>query len=320
MGIPLKNPLIVGACSLSKHIDTIKQIEAAGAGALVLKSLFEEQVQLERGTLEDELSENEELYAEAITLFPKIEHGGPKEHLYWVEQAKKAVQIPLIASLNAKSSDVWVEYAVQLANTGVDGLELNFYSLPLDPQIPSGDIEKSELEIFAKVRDAVKIPLAVKLHPYYTNLMHMAAEFDKLGANALILFNRFFQPDISVEKEQERAQLILSESSNALLPLRWAALLYGRIKAELVCSSGIMTGRDALKMILAGANAVQIVSTLYKNKLTYIGEMLAEIETWMDGKGYASFDDFRGRVSKQEVKDPWAFERGQYIKGLLGFD
>ena len=320
MGIELKNPIVVGACSLSKQIDTIKQIEAAGAGALVLKSIFEEQIQLERGKLEDELSQYEELYAEAITLFPGIEHSGPKEHLYWVSEAKKAVSLPLIASLNAVNEETWADYAVQLAETGVDGLELNFYSLPLNPELSSNEIEKRELEVFARVREAVKIPIAVKLHPYYTSMMHLVTAFDRLGANAVVLFNRLFQPDLSIEKATEHVQLVLGDAKDSLLPLRWTALLHGRVKADIVSSGGIMTGRDAVKMILVGATAVQVVSTLYKHKVSHLGEMLAEISTWMDGKGHRSLADFRGKASKRNVTDPWAFERGQYIKALLGFD
>jgi len=321
MGIELKNPIVVGACSLSKQIDTIRQIEAAGAGALVLKSLFEEQIQLERGKLEDELSEYEELYAEAVTLFPNLEHGGPQEHVYWVAEAKKAVSIPLIASVNAVSDESWADYAVKLAETGVDGLELNFYSLPLDPELTSTAIEQRELEIFAKIRKAVKIPIAVKLHPFYTNMMHVAAAFDRAGANAVVMFNRLFQPDLSIERGEEIAHLVLSSATDSAVSLRWAALLHGRLqKADIVSATGIMTGRDAIKMIMAGASAVQVVSTLYKNKVTQIGEMLAEMSTWMDGKGYKTLADFRGKASKKNVKDPWAFERGQYIKALLGFD
>ena len=320
MGIELKNPIVVGACSMSKQIDTIRQIEAAGAGALVLKSLFEEQIQLEQGKLEDELSQYEELYAEAITLFPSMEHGGPKEHLYWVAEAKKAVSMPLIASVNAVSDEAWGEYAVKLAETGVDGLELNFYSLPLDPELSSNDVEQSELRIFARIRKVVRIPIAVKLHPFYTNMLHVATAFDRAGADAVILFNRLFQPDLSIERAEELARLVLSDATDSFVPLRWTALLHGRIKADIVSATGIMTGHDVLKMIMAGATSVQIVSTLYKNKLTHIGEMLAEINTWMDGKGFKNLDAFRGRASKKNVKDPWAFERGQYIKALLGFD
>jgi dihydroorotate dehydrogenase (fumarate) len=320
MGIELKNPIVVGACSLSKQIDTIKQIEAAGAGGLVLKSLFEEQIQLEQGKLEDELSQHEELYAEAVTLFPNIEHGGPKEHLYWVAEAKKAVSIPLIASINAVSDEAWAEYAVKMAEAGVDGLELNFYSLPLDPELSSNDIENRELAIFKKLREAVKIPIGVKLHPFYTNMMHVAAAFDRAGANSVVMFNRLFQPDLSIERGEEVARLTLSDATDSAIPLRWTALLHGRIKADIISATGIMTGRDVIKMIMAGAAAVQVVSTLYKNKVNYIGEMLSELATWMDGKGFKKLADFRGHASKKNVKDPWAFERGQYIKALLGFD
>lgn len=320
MGIELKNPVVVGACSLSKQIDTIRQIEAAGAGALVIKSLFEEQIQIERKEFEDSLTQYDELYAEAINLFPKIDHGGPKEHLHWVAETKKAVSLPLIGSLNAVNQDVWVNYAKQLAETGVDGLELNFYSLPLDPNLSSTDVEKQELEAFAKVREAVKIPIAVKLHPYYTNLMHMVTELDKLGANGVVLFNKFFQPDIDPVNEKERIELSLSNPEDSLIPLRWTALLYGRVNADIISSTGVMSGRDVIRMLLAGATAVQTVSSLYRNKVTHLGKMIADLEAWMTEKGYDNLEAFRGKVSKQSVKDPWAFERGQYIKGLLGFD
>jgi dihydroorotate dehydrogenase (fumarate) len=320
LGLELKNPLVVGACSLSKHIDTIRQIEAAGAGCIVIKSLFEEQIQLERSKFEESLAQYDELYAEAVHLFPKIQHGGPKEHLHWVAEAKKSVGIPLIASLNAISEEIWVEYARQLADTGVDGLEVNFYSLPLDPQKSSADIERQELDIFAKIRDAVKIPIAVKLHPFYTNLMHIATAFDRLGANGIVLFNRFFQPDINPDNEQERTMLTLSAPNDSLLPLRWTALLSGRIKADLISSTGVQSGKDIARMILAGANAVQVVSALYKNKVTHLGTMLGDLQGWMKAKGYGSLDEFRGKASKKNIKDPWAFERGQYIKALLGFD
>ena len=320
MGIELQNPIIVGACSLSKQIDSIRQIEAAGAGALVIKSLFEEQIQLERKSFEEEATQYDELYGEAVHLFPTLPHAGPKEHLYWISETRKAVAMPLIASLNAVRPETWVEWSRRLQDTGVNGLELNFYSLPLDPDVPSSEMEKRELDTFAKVREAVKIPIAVKLHPYYTNLLAVAAGFDRLGANALVLFNRFFQPDLSLETEAERSVLTFSNAADAQLPLRWMGLLHGRLRAELVASTGILTGRDALKMVLAGATAVQVVSTLYRNRINYLGDMLSEMRTWMDGKHYSTLDEFRGKASKAKVKDPWAFERGQYIKALIGFD
>jgi len=320
MGIPLKNPLIVGACSLSKQIDTIRELEEAGAGAVVIKSLFEEQIQLERMSLEEHLSAYDDIYAEAMQLFPKMPHGGPKEHLYWVAETKKSVMLPVIGSLNAVNPEIWVEYARQLADTGVDGLELNFYSTPIDPHMPSAEIEKRELDTFARVRHAVKIPLAVKLHPFYANPLHLAASYDRLGANALVLFNRLFQPDLNVENETERANLTLSSSEDSGHALRWTALIHGRIRADIASSTGILTGRDAIKMILAGATAVQVVSPLYRNHLAYLANMLYDIETWMKQKSYSRLEDFRGKLDKHGMKDPWAYERGQYIKALLGFD
>ena len=320
MGIELKNPIVVGACSLSRQIDTIKELEAAGAGGLVLKSLFEEQVQLENAELEQSLSQYDDMYAEAVSLFPEVSHAGPKEHLYWVQEARKATEMPLIGSLNAVNEDVWVDYAKQLAETGVDGLELNFYSLPLDPNLAGGDIEKAELETFSKVRDAVKLPLAVKLHPFYTNVMNMVAEFDHRGANAVVLFNRMFQPDLNINTGQERKRLVLSDARDGLNTLRWTALLNGRVEADLVAGTGVLTGLDTVKMVMAGATAVQVASTLYANRPAYIGTMLEQLNGWMDEKGHTSLADFRGQASKQNVKDPWAYERGQYIKALLGFD
>ena len=286
----------------------------------MLKSLFEEQVQLEMAEFEQQLGQYDALYAEAVNLFPNLEYGGPKEHVYWIAQARKAVEMPLFASLNAVNDDVWVDYAKQLAETGVNGLELNFYSLPLDPAMSSADIEKKELEVFARVREVVKIPLAVKLHPYYTSMLNVASEFSKLGADSVVLFNRLWQPDIDVQQEEETAQLVLSSSSDAQVALRWTGLLFKQIEAEIVANTGIMDGTDVIKAILAGATNVQVVSTLYKNKLTHVRDMVDELSTWMDGKGYKDLAAFRGKLAKQNSKNPWSLERAQYIKALLGFD
>ena len=320
MGIELKNPIVVGACSLSKRVETVRALEDAGAGALVLKSLFEEQVQLERKEFENEVSQYDALYAEAINLFPQMEYGGSKEHLFWVKEARKAVKMPLIASLNAVNEETWLEYSKQLADTGVDGLELNFYSQPLDPEVSAADIEKRELDIFLKIRGAVKIPLAVKLHPYYTNVFQVAKNFSDAGADGLILFNRLFQPDINIDKVGEQSNFQLSSSADAGLSLRWTALLYNRIKADLISNTGIMTANDAAKAILAGSSSVQVVSTLYKNNVNYISTMLKELDGWMNKKGYSSIEEFRGLASKDKTDDPWGYERAQYIKALLGFD
>ena len=237
-----------------------------------------------------------------------------------ISSLREAMSIPLIASLNATEGKVWVEYAKKLAETGVDGLELNFYSLPLDAAVESGEIEKKELEIFSRVKEAVDLPVAVKLHPYYTNILKMATEFDRRGANAIVVFNRLFQPDINVEDESEHTILRFSQSGDSAVALRWTALLFGRIRADIVSNTGIMTGEDVIKMLLAGASSVQLVSTLYQNGIGYINGMLTDLREWMDDKNYKSLSDFRGKVSKSKTHDPWSFERAQYIKALLGFD
>jgi dihydroorotate dehydrogenase (fumarate) len=320
MGLELANPVVVGACSLSKSVDSIKKIEEAGAGALVIKSLFEEQVQLERASFEADRTEHDHQFPTAVTMFPEVEHAGPKEFLYWVEKTRKEVSLPLIASLNAVGEQTWVDYAKQLAETGVNGLELNFYSQPLDFKISGADIEKAELDIFKKVRAAVDIPIAVKLHAQYTSLFHTVNAFDRAGANAVVLFNRFFQPDINIETEEEVHKLRLTHGGGGGTTLRWTGLLSGGLNADIAASTGIESGEDAIKMILAGANAVQVVSALYRNGVSHIQTILSDMSAWMEGKGYKTISDFRGKLSKERSDNPWALERAQYVKGLIGFD
>lgn len=317
LGVELENPVVVGASPLSNRIDTIKEIEAAGAGALVIRSLFEEQIQRETAAFEEQRAKFDDQFTEAVDLFPKLEHGGPKEHLYWVSKTREEVSMPLFASLNAVTKQVWVDHARQLAETGVDGLELNFYSPPLAANISSEEMEKREIDIFARVRDAVKIPLAVKLHPFYTNMHRTALAFDKLGADGLVLFNRLFQPDIDIGTQTEESPTVLSGKGDYLVPLRWIALLHGKVKATLIGNTGILDGHDAVRMLLAGADAVQVVSALYKNKLGHVKTMLDQLSGWMDEKGYASIDEFRGKVSRRDTADAWSFHRGQYIQALL---
>jgi dihydroorotate dehydrogenase (fumarate) len=317
LGVELENPVVVGASPFSNRIDTIKEIEAAGAGGLVIRSLFEEQVQRETAAFEEQRAAFDDQFNEAVDLFPRLEHGGPREHLYWVSKTREEVSMPLFASLNAVTEQVWVDYARQLAETGVDGLELNFYSPPIDASIGSEEMEKRELEVFAKVRDAVKIPIAVKLHPFYTNMQRAALAFDKLGADGLVLFNRLFQPDIDIGTQREDSPTVLSSTGDYLVPLRWVALLHGKVKASLIGNTGVLDGHDAVRLILAGADAVQVVSTLYKNEIGHIKRMLDQISGWMDEKQHASIDDFKGKVSRRDTADAWSFHRGQYIQALL---
>jgi dihydroorotate dehydrogenase (fumarate) len=317
LGVELQNPVVVGASPLSNRIDTIKEIEAAGAGALVIRSLFEEQIQRETAEFEEQRTKYDGQFNEAVDLFPKLEHGGPREHLYWVSKTREEVTMPLFASLNAVTEQVWVEHARQLAETGVDGLEINFYSPPLDANISADEMEKREIDIFARVRDAVKIPIAVKLHPFYTNMYRTALAFDRLGADGLVLFNRLFQPDIDIGTQAEESPTVISSKGDYLVPLRWIALLHGKVKASLIGNTGVLDGHDAVRMILAGADAVQVVSAVYKRNIGHIRTMLDQLSGWMDEKRHDSLDDFRGKVSRRGTVDVWSFHRGQYIQALL---
>jgi len=317
MGIELKNPLIAGASSLTDRMETIRQIEDAGAGSLVCASLFEEQIQLERYRLEEELEKFDNKYAEMADVFPSLNHAGPQEHLTWVRKAKESVSIPVIASLNAVSRETWVEYAKLLEQTAVDGLELNFYASPSAFDVEGSSIEKEQLEILKEVQRAVKIPISVKLSIYYSNPLNFIKRLDDVGVNGFVLFNRFFQPDIDIKKEENSFPWNLSESNDNRLPLRFAGLLFGNIKGDICSSTGIMNGGDMVKMILAGATCVQFVSTLFKNKISHIKTMAEDLGRWMDEKGYKDIGSFRGKMSKKNSSDPWVYTRAQYVKMLL---
>jgi dihydroorotate dehydrogenase (fumarate) len=317
MGIALANPILAGASDLTSNIDSIKRIEEAGAGALVLKSLFEEQIQLERMRLEEDLEAGNERYAEMASIFPKLQHAGSKEHLMWVKKSRAAVTIPVFASLNAVSRGTWLEYAGQLADQGVNGLELNFFATPRDFELGGAMVEEEQLEAVREVRSRISIPIAVKLSVFYSNPLHLINTLDKEGVNGFVLFNRFFQPDINVDTEDMTQPFNFSTQADNRLPLRFAGLLHGRIKADVCASTGIMTGKDVAKMLLAGASAVQVVTALYLNGVKSIRAMLDELSQWMEGKSYATIDSFRGKLSAKNAKDPWAYTRAQYAKMLL---
>lgn len=317
MGIELRNPLIVGASSLTSNIDTLKAIEKAGAGAVVFKSLFEEQIQLEELEMENELEEYNERHAEMVKLFPTLKHAGPADHLAKLKKAKESLGIPVIGSLNAMHPDTWGEYAQAIADTGVDALELNFYTTPKDFEVEGKTIIQSQVETLISVKEKVKIPISVKLSPFYTNPLDVIRRFDETDVDGFVLFNRLFQPDIDIDKEELVQTIILSDTSDHRLPLRFTGLLYGHIAADICAATGIMSGHDAVKMILAGASSFQVVSTIYKNGIDHITEMLAQIESWMNKKGYKSLDDFRGKLAKKNLHDPFAYRRAQYVDILL---
>ena len=317
MGISLSSPLIVAASTISSYIERVKMAEQAGAGALVIRSLFEEQIQFDRLRMDEALSVGEYSYAEAASFFPKLQHGGAGEHLMWVEKTRKAVRLPLIASLNAVSVSGWTGYARQLAGTGVDGIELNVYAVPADMGKTGAEIEQAMFDVVAAVRAEVQIPVAVKLSPFYTSTVNVAAELDRRGVDALVLFNRFLQPDIDPDSESLNNEMSYSTPAEMRLPLRWAALLHGRIRADVALTTGVHSGKDVARALLAGATAVQTAAALLKNGIPYLSTMLRELEAWMGEHGYESVNDFRGKLSQKSVDDPFVFERAQYVNLLL---
>jgi len=317
MGLELKNPIIVGANNLVTNTDNLKQMEEAGAAAIVFKSLFEEQIQLEAMQMDDEMGEYAERHAEMTSLFPTMEHAGPREHLMNVKKAKEALSIPLIASLNAVYTETWLEYAKLLEDNGVDGLELNFYAVPRDPAVNGEDIIKEQIKILSEVKSSINIPVSVKLSPFYANPLNVITRMDKTGVDAFVLFNRFFQPEIDLDNESHVVNFPLSNENENKLPLRFAGLLYGVVKASIVSNTGIQDGHDVIKMILAGADAVHVVGTVYKNKIPHISSMIKEMEAWMKEKDYKTLKDFRGKLSNKQTADPFVYKRAQYVDLLL---
>lgn len=316
MGVKIKNPLILGACNLVKKPETVDQLQEAGIGAVVYHSLFEEQIQLENLQLSEELNEYNERHAEMIDIFPDLEHAGPKEHLYNVQKLKKNVDVPVFASLNAIYEPTWVEYAKELEKTGVDGLELNLYAVPNYFEVDGKAIEEKQVQIVKAVKKAVNIPVSVKMSLFYTNPLNFIKKIDEAGADAYVLFNRFFQPEIDIEKEEFFYPWELSSPKDHMIGLRFAGLLYGNLDGDVCISRGIYDSKDVIKMILAGADVVQVVSTVYKNQPTVIAKILKELEEWMDAKGYKSLDDFRGKLSRKNMKDPFVYQRAQYVEIL----
>ncbi len=317
LGLTLKNPVIVGASNMVTDISLLKKLEEAGAAAIVYKSLFEEQIQLEN--LEHYHAEEDygARHAEMGSMLPSIEDAGPAEFLFNLSKARQAVNIPIIASLNAVYDDTWYEYAKKIEETGVDALELNFYAVPREFDIDDNSILQEQLDTLEGVKKAVKIPVSVKLSPFYTNPLYCIGEMDKKGADGFVLFNRLFQPDIDIEKEAMHYPYMLSNEEDNRLPLRFAGLLFGNIKASICSNTGILNGKDVARMIIAGADCVQVVSTLYKHGPRQIGKILDELQEWMKSKNYQSLADFRGKLSKKNIKDPYAYQRAQYVDILM---
>jgi dihydroorotate dehydrogenase (fumarate) len=315
MGLELKNPIIIGASNIVTDIENLKRIEKAGAAAVVYKSLFEEQVQLENLELYERKTEYADRNAEMITLYPVSISGTSDimDHLVALKKAKQSINIPVFASINAVLKETWVEYAKKIEETGVDGLELNFYSVPEKNGSEDYEIENDQVEILKAIKETVSIPVAVKLSSYHTNPLKHIADLENAGADAFVLFNRLFQPDIDIHTEEHHFPYSLSNSEDNRLPLRFSGLLYGNTKASICANTGIMNGSDVIKMLLAGADSVQIVSTVYLNQIEVITSMIKEIEKWMDSRGYTSIENFRGKLSKKNLP----YHRAQYMDFMM---
>jgi len=320
MGIELKNPIIAGASSMSTDLNMLLKLEKAGAAAIVYKTLFEEQINLESAQFDDQLDAMGGLHAEMTSLYPKLQHAGPEAHLVNLRKAKETLGIPVIASLNCLYDNTWIEYARLIEKTGVDGIELNFYFVPGDFEADGRSIEEIHLDLVKTLKSKITIPISVKLSPFYSNPLNFISRLDKAGVNAVVIFNRMFEPEINIQDVKHSAPFYLSHEGDYRLALRYAGLLHGNITADICANTGIYQGHDVIKMILAGADAVQVVSTLYKHKPEHIATMLTEMEEWMTAKNYSTLSDFKGKLSKKELKDPFVYKRGQYIDLLLGSD
>lgn len=316
-GLTLKNPIVVGASNLVTDLDNLVKLEKAGAAAIVYKSLFEEQIQLESLDMENAQETFSNWDAEHDSFFPKLKHGGPAEHLLRLRQARKAVSIPLIGSLNCVYRDTWVEYAQKMADTGIDALELNFYTNEVGFETDSAALVNAQIDVLKDVHRSIRIPVIVKLSPFYTNTLSVIAKMDRVGASGFVLFNRLFQPDIDIDKEIHHYPYNFSSENDSRLALRYAGLLYSNIDASIIANTGIFSGHDIIKMLLAGADAVQVVSAIYKKGIPVIESMLAEMTKWMEKKKYPSIHEFRGKLSKENMIDPFAYKRAQYVDILM---
>jgi dihydroorotate dehydrogenase (fumarate) len=321
MGLNLKNPLVPSASPLGRDISTVKRMEEAGASAVVLESLFEEQIIHEKFEMDHFLAQGTESFAEATSYFPESDmySFGPEEYLAHIQKCKEAVDMPIIASLNGTSTGGWTDYARKMQEAGADALELNSYYLATDPNKDPREIEDNYLEVLKAVKNAVTIPVALKISPFFTSLSHMAKRFDEIGADALVLFNRFYQPDIDLESLEVIPNLVLSSSESMRLPLRWIAILYGKIKASMAATTGIHTPEDALKMIMAGADVTQLCATLLQNGIERITHIKDGMIKWMEDHEYESVKQMKGSMSHKSVAEPAAFERANYMKVLKSY-
>jgi dihydroorotate dehydrogenase (fumarate) len=317
-GLELQNPVIIGASNLVTDIDYLKKLESSGAAAVVYKSLFEEQIQLENLQMDEIKSEYTNRNPEMVKLFPDTGDAGAIEFLYRFEKARDAVKIPLIASLNAVYQESWLDFARKLQDAGADAIELNFYHVPRDFNVEAAEIEQVQIEVLKEIISQLKIPVTVKLSPFYSNPLNLIKKMDDAGAKGFVLFNKLFHPDIDAENEKQHFPYNLSHENENRLPLQFSGLLYGNIKGSICANTGIDSGIDMVKMLLAGADAVQVVSAIYKHKPEHIGKMLEELTGWMQNHNYSAIKDFKGKLSRRNLSgDPYAYRRAQYVDILF---
>ena len=321
LGLDLKSPLVVAASPLTENLSNIKKMEDAGASAVIMHSLFQEQILNDQKEILFHSIVGNYISAESTSFFPEPDQYrlGPEEYLDMIRKAKESVKIPVIASLNGSNLGGWTEYAEKMQSAGADALELNIYYIPTRLDVSGCEIEKNYIEILKAVKSAVKIPVAIKLSPFFTNMSNMARKLDDAGANGLVLFNRFYQPDVDLEELCVKPHLVLSEEIEMRLPMRWISILKGRIVADLAATTGIHTGEDVLKMLMVGANATMLCSVLLKKGIDYIKTIETDMVNWMTEKEYVSVKQLQGSLSQIRNSDPAAYERAQYMKAISNY-
>jgi len=321
LGLNLKNPLVASSSPMCTDVGNVRRLEDAGAAAVVLQSLFEEQIEIESEELERSIAATSEVSAESVTQLPVMTHQvmGPDAYLAHIAKCKAAVKIPIVASINGSTRGGWLEFAKQMEQAGADALELNIYYIPVDPSVTGEAVERQYVELVQAVRQQVKIPVAIKLGPYFSSTANMAVKLDAAGANGLVLFNRFYQPDFDLEALEVVPNLILSNSHELLLRLNWIALLYGRVKADLALTGGVHTATDVVKAMMAGARVAMLTSALLKRGITYLDTLTTELLVWMGEHEYDSIRQMQGSMSRNSVPQPAAFERANYMKVLSSY-
>jgi dihydroorotate dehydrogenase (fumarate) len=321
LGLNLRTPLVPSASPFSHELDGIKRLEDAGAAAVVLYSLFEEQVRNEIEAVQYHLAYGADSFAEALTYFPQPTEfaSGPEEYLSIIRKAKESVRIPIIASLNGAAIGGWIDYAKKIQQAGADALELNIYSIPTELDRMAAEVEQTYIDIIKAVKSVVGIPVAIKLSPYFSNMANMAKRLDQAGADGLVLFNRFYQPDINLEELEVQPKIHFSTPQDMRLPMRWIAILHGRIRADLAATSGIHRAADVVKMLMVGADVTMLCSVLLEEGFGAIRQIETEMSNWLADHDYQSVRQLQGSMSQKHCADPAAFERAQYMRTLLSY-